>query len=166
MGSYSNKQYAIIFAPPNRIGSFSGILVAGLGGISFFPILLLSLVIAVGGSYVRPTVITCIIGATIWVSYVVYVKRTNPWPDSPVFLPEDEKDIAKTFAVGTLEDAAYVSGKTPQEFRRLSSSSNVLDQRALLDAAFTYGKSGHSFARQRQRHETNNVLHLPFFSRF
>jgi hypothetical protein len=116
-------------------------------------------VIAVGGSYVRPTVIVCIIGATIWVSYVVYVKRTNPWPDSPVFLPEDERDIAKTFAVGTLEDAAYVSGRTPQEFRRLSSSSNVLDQRALLDAAFTYGKSGHSFAWQ--QHEAKNAFHFP-----
>ena len=116
--------------------------------------------IAVGGSYVRPTVIACITGATIWVSYVVYVKRTNPLPDSPVFLPEDEREIAKTFAVGTLEDAAYVSGKTPQEFRRLSSSSNVLDQRTLLDAAFTYGKSSeHSFARQ--KHETKNAFHFP-----
>ena len=41
------------------------------------------------------------------------------------------------FGVATLDDAAYVAGKAPEEFRRLSSSSNVFDQRKLIDAAFT-----------------------------
>eukprot|EP00584_Thalassiosira_punctigera_P009040 CAMPEP_0172529078 /NCGR_PEP_ID=MMETSP1067-20121228/3244_1 /TAXON_ID=265564 ORGANISM="Thalassiosira punctigera, Strain Tpunct2005C2" /NCGR_SAMPLE_ID=MMETSP1067 /ASSEMBLY_ACC=CAM_ASM_000444 /LENGTH=857 /DNA_ID=CAMNT_0013313067 /DNA_START=97 /DNA_END=2670 /DNA_ORIENTATION=- len=132
-------RYAIIFAPPDRVGSVTGLFVAGLGALSFVPIIAMSVDIALNGSYVQPQRWICIVGLVAWIAYIVYVKRTSPWPGSPVLLPEDERKLAKVYGVGTIEDAAYVSGKSIPAFRRLSSSSNVLDQRALLDAAFTGG---------------------------
>jgi len=132
-------RYAIIFAPPDRVGSVTGLFVAGVGFLSFVPIIALSLDIAVNGSYVRPQRTICIIALAAWFAYIVYVRRASPWPETPVLLPEDERKIARMYGVGSIEDAAYVSGKSVPAFRRLSSSSSVLDQRALLDAAFTGG---------------------------
>ena len=130
-------RYAIIFAPPDRVGSVTGLLIAGLGVLSFVPIIAMSLDIAINGSYVRPQQTICVIALAAWIAYFVFVKRASPWPETPELLPEDERKLAKMYGVGSIEDAAYVTGKSVREFRRMSSSSNVFDQRALLDAAFT-----------------------------
>ena len=130
-------RYSIIFAPPNRIGSVTGVFVCGLGLLSLVPIIGVSIGISTHGSYIRPQVIICTVGALLWAAYLWYVKKANPWPTSPILLPEDEQDISKNFGVGSIEDAAHVAGKSAREFRRLSSSSNVMDQRALIDAALS-----------------------------
>ncbi|KAL7527222.1 hypothetical protein ACHAWF_002086, partial [Thalassiosira exigua] len=130
-------RYAIIFAPADRVGSVTGLFISGLGVLSFLPIIASSIYIAVHGSYVTPERFICAVGAVAWIVYLSYVKKTNPWPAHPVLLPEDERKIAKMYGVGSIEDAAYVSGRGVEAFRRMSSSSKVEDQRALLDAAFT-----------------------------
>ena len=130
-------RYAIIFAPPNRTGSVTGVFVCGLGLLSFVPIIGISIGIAMNGSYIRPQVIISSVGVVAWAAYLWFAKRADPWPSSPELLPEDERDIAKNFGVGTIEDAAYVAGKSTREFRRLSASSDVMDQRDLIDTALS-----------------------------
>lgn len=130
-------RYSIVFAPPNRIGSVTGVFVCGLGLLSLVPVISISIGISIHGSYIRPQVIICSVGALLWSLYLWYLKKMNPWPTSPILLPEDEQDVSKNFGVGSLEDAAHVAGKSARQFRRLSSSSNIMDQRALIDAALS-----------------------------
>jgi len=130
-------RYSIIFAPPNRTGSVTGVFVCGLGLLSLIPIIGMSIGISINGSYIRPQVVISSVGVLLWAAYLWFAKKADPWPSSPALLPEDERDIAKNFGVGSIEDAAFVAGKSTREFRRLSASSNVMDQRDLIDTALS-----------------------------
>jgi len=130
-------RYAIVFAPSNRVGTVNGILFAMSGTAAGPFFILMSVDIAVNHSYVRPNVVLNLIGAAVWAFYLLYLKRTKPFPKSPVFLPEDDRKTAEMFGVGTIEDAAFVAGMSLKEFRRLSSSSKIEDQRILLDVSLT-----------------------------
>ena len=129
----------MVFAYPNRVGTLTGALIAIFGLLSLSLILLVSLYIAVTGSYIVPARITSAIGATSWAAYVWWVKREKPFPTSPVLLPEDEREIAKNFGVSTIEDAAFVAGLTPEALLKLSASTKVADQRRLSDVAMSGG---------------------------
>ncbi|KAL7527771.1 hypothetical protein ACHAXR_003893 [Thalassiosira sp. AJA248-18] len=114
-------RYAVVFAYPNRVGTVSGLLVAALGILTLPGALILSVGIALIG-YIWPASIISAIGAIAWVRYVIYLKRTKPFPKRPILLPVDELDIAKHFSVATIEDAAYVANMSPNELLALSAS--------------------------------------------
>ena len=74
---YHHQKYAVVFAPPNRIGAVSGILVAILGIITFIPLILYSVYVELYGSYVKPIQVLAFISTVIWLSYIVYTNRTK-----------------------------------------------------------------------------------------
>ena len=131
------SRYAILFAPPHRTGTVSGLLMCSLGVLGLVPLVAVTAYILVFSSYTVPTTFVCFLAAAVFVPYASYLRRNDPWPDSPLLLPEDELEVSKTFLVGTIEDAAFVAGISVERFRKLSSSSKVSYQRRLLDAAFT-----------------------------
>ena len=102
-----------------------------LGTLSLPVVLVLSVGIAFFG-YVLPSSIIAAVSGCIWIGYVVYLKRTKPFPSRPILLPADERDIAKNFSVATIEDAAYVANMSPDELLlALSASTKVESMRRL-----------------------------------
>ena len=65
-----------------------------LGTLSLPVVLVLSVGIAFFG-YVLPSSIIAAVSGCIWIGYVMYLKRTKPFPSRPILLPADERDIAK-----------------------------------------------------------------------
>ena len=129
----------MVFAYPNRVGTLTGALIAIFGLGSLVLIILVSLYIAVTGTYIVPVRVTSALGTISWAAYAWYAKKETPFPTSPILLPEDEREIAKNFGVSTIEDAAYVAGMTPEALLKLSSSTKVADLRRLSDAAMSGG---------------------------
>ena len=134
-----SKICTVVFAYPNRVGTLTGLLIAIFGLLSLVLILVVSLIIVITGSYILPVRITSTLGAVTWAAYVVYNKREQPFPTSPVLLPEDENEIAKIFGVSTIDDAAYVANMSPDALLKLSASTKVADLRRLSDIALSGG---------------------------
>jgi len=129
-------RYAVAFSYPNRVGTVSGVLVAALSVLTLPLVLIMSIGIVFVG-YVWPAAISSAIGCVACALYVVYLKREQPFPKRPTLLAKDELDIAKNFAVATIEDAAYVADMTKDELLALSASTKVENMRRLSNASMS-----------------------------
>lgn len=127
-----------------------------LGTLSLPVVLVLSVGIAFFG-YVLPSSIIAAVSGCIWIGYVVYLKRTKPFPSRPILLPADERDIAKNFSVATIEDAAYVANMSPDELLALSASTKVESMRRLSGIALANETSQRMLKLARRRSSTLSI---------
>ena len=119
----------------------TGALIFLFGTVSLVGLLFLTLIIVITKSYLFPVRIVSAIGVVAWATYIVFIKRKEPFPTSPTLLEEDEREIAKNFGVATIEDAAYVANMSPDALLKLSASTKVADLRRLSDVALS-GEAG------------------------
>lgn len=138
------------------MGTVGGLLVALLGTLSLPVVLVLSVGIAFFG-YVLPSSIIAAVSGCIWIGYVMYLKRTKPFPSRPILLSADERDIAKNFSVATIDDASYVANMSPDELLALSASTKVESMRRLSGIALANETSQRMLKLARRRSSTLSI---------
>ncbi|CAD7940974.1 unnamed protein product [Amoebophrya sp. A120] len=146
-------RYILYYTPANRVGVVSGSFLTLLGAAAvpcivamnflcttIMPKVLKYVVFADYGSpldkydfnvwqFALPTTLASAISAVAFLAFL----RDLQLPDQPPLLPEDELEISRRFAVGTVDDAAFVLDLDRNEFLRLCVSQDVLHMKELVD---------------------------------
>ena len=129
-------KYIVDFAPPHRFGAVQGVFTA----LVMLVLIPLSILYSVGiaangfpgaGRYVVPA---RSIGSVALVGWALYTARMVLRPMPAVsLLPEDENALMKPFGLETVAQGEEVLGLSRKELLCSLGSSNVLEQRRLLE---------------------------------